>query len=124
MESNGPDGAPAGAGKPEKRTPRSIRFHDPEWQRIEAFAETRGLAAAEFVRFAALAAIGEESGEPGDGGRLDRLAPLIERTFRYGYMIATKMRDEMLEAGRDEELEALIDAARGLQKDLLADDPG
>ena len=123
MESNGPDGAPSGGGKPEKRTPRSIRFHDPEWQRIEAFAETRGLAAAEFVRFAALAAVGDESGEPGDSGRFDRLAPLIERTFRYGYMIATKMRDEMLEAGRDEELDALVDAARGLQKDLLAEDP-
>ena len=124
MESNGPDGAPSGGGKLEKRTPRSIRFHDPEWQRIEAFAETRGLAAAEFVRFAALAALGDESGGLRNSGRLDRLAPLIERTFRYGYMIATKMRDEMLEAGRDEELDALVDAARGLQKDLLADDPG
>ena len=124
MESNGSGGVPAGSAKSEKRTPRSIRFHDPEWERIEAFAEARGLAAAEFVRFAALAAIGDESGVAGGTGRLDRLAPLIERTFRYGYMIATKMRGDMLEAGREEELEALVAAARGLQKDLLADDPG
>lgn len=123
MESTGPDGAPAEAGKPEKRSPRSIRFHDPEWERIEAFAETRGLAAAEFVRFAALAAIGDETGGARNPGRLDRLAPLIERTFRYGYMIATKMRDDMREAGKDEELEALIEAARALQTDLLAHDP-
>ena len=123
MESTGPDGAPADAGKPEKRSPRSIRFHDPEWERIEAFAETRGLAAAEFVRFATLAAIGDESSGLRDTGGLDRLAPLIERTFRYGYMIATKMRDDMLSAGQDEEVNALIDSARALQTDLLADDP-
>jgi len=123
VASSGPDRVPADAGKAEKRSPRSIRFHDPEWERIEAFAETRGLAAAEFVRFAALAAIGDDSGASEDGDTRDRLAPLIERTFRYSYMIATKMRDDMREAGEDEELKALIDAARALQTDLLADDP-
>ena len=123
MESNGPNKTPVEAGKPEKRSPRSIRFHDLEWERIETFAETRGLAAAEFVRFAALAAIGDESGVRSDSRRLDRLAPLVERTFRYCYMVATKMRDDMREAGQDEELEALIHAARALQKDLLDHDP-
>lgn len=122
MDSNAAENAPADAGRAEKRTPRSIRFHDPEWERIEAFAGTRGLAAAEFVRFAALAAIGDGSGEPPEPGPADRLAPLIERTFRYSYMMATGMRDDMRRAGRDEELEALIAAARELQKDLLADD--
>ena len=108
--------AAAVAGKGEKRTPRSIRFHDPEWERIEAFAEARGVAAAEFVRFAALDAI-EGSGEVGENG--DRLGPLIERTFRYSYMLATRMREEMLADGRGEELEALIERARGLQDGLL-----
>ena len=103
-------------GRTEKRTPRSIRFHDLEWERIETFAEERGLAAAEFVRFAALAAIGE--GAPG-GSESGSLDPLIERTFRYAYMMATKMRAEMLSQGRGEELEALIGDARGLQDDLL-----
>ena len=50
-----------------KRSPHTIRFLDPEWERIEAFAEARGLAPAEFVRFATLNAIA-------DGGRLDRRA--------------------------------------------------
>ena len=36
--------APTEAGKSEKRTPRSVRFHDPEWERIEEFAEKRGMA--------------------------------------------------------------------------------
>ena len=120
MDNNKPDMAPADSGKAEKRTPRSIRFYDPEWERIEAFAAVRGVAAAEFVRFAALAAITE--GAPG-AVRAGGLEPLIERTFRYSYMIATKMRDDMRAAGRGEELEALVSAARGLQDDLLGGGP-
>ena len=65
---------------------------------------------------AALAAIGE--GALG-GGAPRHLTPLIERTFRYAYMMATKMRAEMLAAGRGEELEAQIADARALQDDLL-----
>ena len=105
-----------GTARAEKRSPRSIRFSDPEWGGIEAFAEDRGLAAAEFVRFAALAAA--ENGAMA-GGPAGRLAPLIERTFRYAWMMATKMRDEMRAAGRDEELETLIGEARALQDELL-----
>ncbi len=108
MDSNQAVMAPAEAGKAEKRTPRSVRFHDPEWERIEAFAE--------FVRFAALDAIEGGASADEDG---DRLAPLIERTFRYSYMMATTMRDDMRAAGRGEELEALVRAARGLQDELL-----
>ena len=108
--------APAEAGRAEKRTPRSVRFHDTEWERIEAFAEKRGMAAAEFVRFAALAAIEGGEAADGDGGRL---APLIERTFRYTYMMATKMRDDMRGAGQGEKLDALVHAARGLQDELM-----
>ena len=114
------EGAPADGGKGEKRSPHSIRFLDLEWERIEAYAETRGLTGPEFVRFAALAAI--EGGPPSSaaGGRL---APLIEMTFRATYILATKMRDEMLDAGRKEELDELVAAARGLQDEILGDEP-
>ena len=120
MESKQEVMAPAEAGKMEKRSPRSVRFHDPEWERIEAFAEKRGMAAAKFVRFAALDAIGDGVAAEKHGGRL---APLIERTFRYSYMMATKMRDDMRAAGRGEELEALVRAARGLQDELMSGAP-
>ena len=120
MSNGQTDTSQAEAVRAEKRSPRSIRFYDPEWERIEAFAEDRGLAAAEFVRFAALAAIGEGSAATGIE---DRLTPLIERTFRYAYMVATNMRDEMLAAGRDEELETLIGEARALQDELLETAP-
>ena len=113
MDSNQPDMAPADAGKTEKRTPHSIRFLDPEWERIESFAEKRGLTGPEFVRFATLAAMEDEA------GTRERLAPLIEMTFRATYIMATKMRDEMLDAGCQEELDELVAAARALQAEVL-----
>ncbi len=117
MDGNAAESAPAGTGKPEKRTPHSIRFLDPEWERIEAFAEERGLTGPEFVRFAALAALA-------DGAAADRLAPLIERTFRAAHIMVSKLRRDMLDEGCGEELDALIAGARAHQDELLADDPG
>ena len=43
------------------------------------------------------------------------LAPLIERTFRYAYLLATLKRDERVDQGRGAEVEALVKAARELQ---------
>lgn len=96
-----------------KRSRRTIRFFEPEWERVEAFAQARGLPAAEFVRFATLAAIADE------GYSLARLAPIIESTFRGTYILATRMRDEMFKAGEREELEALVSRALEMQDRLL-----
>ena len=96
-----------------KRWPHSIRFLESEWERIEVFVEARGLTAPEFVRFATLALIADE------GNSAARLAPLIERTFRATYILASRLRNEMLDAGEQEELDAMIAAARGLQDELL-----
>ena len=43
------------------------------------------------------------------------LAPLIERTFRYAYVLATLKRDERVGEERGAEVEALVKAARELQ---------
>ena len=59
IDSSKTDSGGSDTGRTEKRTPHSIRFLDPEWERIEAFAEKRGLTGPEFVRFAALAAMEE-----------------------------------------------------------------
>lgn len=99
-----------------KRSRRTIRFFGPEWERVEAFAEARGLPAAEFVRFATLAAIAD-----GDNS-VARLAPIIETTFRGTYILATKLRDEMLDAGQQEGLDTLVAEARELQDRLLERD--
>ena len=113
MNPNHPVGPP-GTDKAAKRTPHSIRFFGPEWDRIEAFAGDRGLTAPEFVRFATLAAI-----EEGDGGRARRLDPLIETTFRATYILVLKLRYEMHEAGKGEALESLIAEAHEKQDVLL-----
>ena len=96
-----------------RRRPHSVRFLDPEWERIEAYAEARGFTGPEFVRFAALAAMAE----PGE--TTGRLAPLIETTFRATHILATKMRDDMLDAGRAAEIKQLVEGARALQDKLL-----
>ena len=99
--------------KKRKRSRHTIRFFGSEWQRVEAFAGSRGLPAAEFVRFAALAAIADE------GNSVARLAPIIESMFRGTYILATRLRDQMLGAGEKEELDELVAKARELQDKLL-----
>lgn len=99
----------------EKRLPRSVRFSDREWARLETVAVMRGMTAGELVRAAVLAAVGEPS-TTADPGRT--LAPLIEQTFRYVHILATAERDRMLEEGRAEDLETLIRSARELQREL------
>lgn len=50
------------------------------------------------------------------------MAPLVEMTFRATYIVATKMRDKMLNQGWQEELDELVAAARGLQREMLDGD--
>ena len=116
MNEKQPETAPAEAGRTEKRNPHSIRFHDPEWERIEAAAEERGLTGPEFVRFAALAAVAD--GSPA-GAAADRLAPLIELTFRASHILVSKLRTDMLDEGREAELDALIAVARKVQDEMI-----
>ena len=117
MDTETPQTSPVEAGKVEKRNPHSIRFLDGEWDRIEAHADTRGLTGPEFVRFAALEALA-------DGGAAgDRLAPLVETTFRAVHIMVTKMRSDMLDEGREDELDELIEGARAQQDRLLGREP-
>ncbi len=96
-----------------KRSPHTIRFLEVEWENVEVFAEARGLAPAEFVRFATLNAIAD------GGASVAGLAPLIQTAFRGTHILVSRLRDEMLEAGEQEVLDDMIAAARGLQTDLI-----
>ena len=100
------------------RRNRGVRFSDSEWEEVKQAAQTSGITPAEFVRDRILDLVrnpgtAHSSASPAD------LAPLIERTFRYTYMLATRMRDEMNEAGNGKKLDELIDEARALQDSLL-----
>ena len=98
-----------------KRSPRSIRFSDREWDRIETVAVQRGIAAGELVRAAAIAATADG---PALSGSSAQLVAQIEQIFRYTHILATEMRGRMLTEGRDAEMEELIRSARALQGEL------
>lgn len=101
----------------EARKTRGIRFSQSEWEEIKAAAQRHDLAAAEFVRTACLDAARVDDDAETEATAAD-MAPLIERTFRYVYMLATLRRDELVRDGRGDEVEKLIAAARELQDGL------
>ncbi len=102
-------------GNREKQTPRTIRFHDRDWARIETHAVMQGITAAELVRTAAIAAVGDRPALADSDGHL---IAQVEQIFRYVHVLATAKRNEMLKNGRDEELEELIRSAQALQGEL------
>ena len=96
------------------RLPRTIRFSDREWERVETAAKRRGIAAAEFARTAVLdAADGKSAALPNE------IAEMIQRIYRSTYIVSTLKRDEMLREGRGDELDKMIKAARESQALLL-----
>ena len=124
MTENDPAGPATGETEDQKtgaaRRNRGVRFSDLEWEEVKQAAETLGVTPAEFVRDRILDLIRN----PADAGSVPlpaNLSPLIERTFRYTYMLATSMRNEMAADGQTEKLDKLIEDARALQDSLLRD---
>ena len=124
MTENDPTGSGTGEGQDQKtgaaRKNRGVRFSDPEWEEVKQAAEALGVTPAEFVRDRVL----DLNRNPADAESVAipaNLAPLIERTFRYTYMLATRMRDEMATGGEAEKLDELINEARRLQGSLRYD---
>ena len=99
------------------RKTRGIRFSESEWEEVKNAAAAHEMPAAEFVRERILAfARGPEDAVPVPLPA--RMAPLIERMFRYTWFLATEKRDAMVREGRGEELDRLVAEARGLQESL------
>ena len=100
------------------RTSRTIRFSDPEWERVEIAARRSGATAAEFIRNAALALAGEETGV--DSGPIPSgIAAQIERIYRGVYLLSTLKRDELLRKGRKNELDRVMKDAHESQAAFL-----
>ncbi len=101
------------------RRTRGIRFSDSEWEEVKAAAELHDVPAAEFVRKRILdVARSRAHATPAS------LAPLIERTFRYTYVLATHKHDELIREGRGEDMENLAKEALALQGQLQGDASG
>ena len=103
--------------QPDLRRPRGIRFSDSEWEEVKAAAERHGTPVAEFVRFKLLA-IARGNAKDESAAIIASLAPLIERTFRYTWILATHKRDELILEDRLDEIEKLVKQARELQDRL------
>ena len=106
------------AAKPaDARKTRGIRFSDSEWEEVRTAAERYDVPVAEFVRDRVLE-IARGCTDPDTAAIPCDLAPLIQRTFRYVYMLATLRRDELVRDGRGDEMEKLVEATRELQDQL------
>ena len=102
------------------RSPRSIRFSNSEWEKVEQAARERGTTAAVFVRHAATSLA--EGKTTADLPALPaEIVAQIERMYRGVYLLATLKRDEMIKEGRQEELDRIRKDARDSQDAILDD---
>ena len=102
-----------------RRTKRTVRFSDPEWQQVQKAAERRGITASDYVRNASLNLIDHDP-QPKSGGLSPALIEIIKLTHRSAYILSTLKRDEMISEGRGREMDELVRAARIAQADILA----
>ena len=105
-------------GKPGRpRRTRDIRFSDSEQEEVKAATEIHDVPAAEFVRKTILD-VARGCADDSAGAAPASLTPLIERSFRYAYMLVTHKRDELIREGRGQEMEKLAKDAQTLQDQL------
>ena len=102
----------------EPRSPRSIRFSDSEWARIENEAKARGMTAAELVRHAA---VNFAAGKlmPNTEVFPREIAAQIERIYRGVYLLSTLKRDQMVRDGQQEALDRIHKSAHESQAAIL-----
>ena len=105
------------------RRPRSIRFADSEWNLIEQAALRHGIPAGELVRAGALALAEDRLGESPPATLTSGHLALIEATYRSVYMMSTLKREELLDAGHQDDVEALVDASRKTMAQTLKEGP-
>ena len=100
------------------RRNRGIRFSEPEWEEVKQAALARELTPAELVRDMILALVRAPS-HPASAAFTPHLIPVIERAFRHAFILATRMRDDMTDAGDQGKLDELINETRKLQFSVL-----
>ena len=113
----------SGARAADPRRSRTIRFSDSEWQLVEDAALRQGLPASQLVRSVTLAAAEERLDRPAGAALTPGHLALIEDIYRLVYVMATLRREEMLDAGRQEDLDGLVAEARKTMAEALSDDP-
>ena len=84
---------------PAQLSPRTVRFSDIEWKKIEQAARAINISSATFARDAALSAAADRQAAS-SGVLRPELPELIKRIYRSTYMLSTPERDEMIRNGR------------------------
>lgn len=127
MNENDPATTDSGGDLDEKqtgpRTPRTIRFLDSDWTRIEREAKERGISAADLVRHAAVSfATGKLSANP--PAFPPEIEAQIERIYRGVYLLSTLKRDEMLHDGQQEAIDRVHKDAHESQAAIIREVAG
>ena len=105
------------------RRPRSIRFADSEWTMIEQAALRHGIPAGELIREGALALAEDRLGESPPATLNSGHLALIEAIYRSVYVMSTLKREEMLDTGHQDDIEALVDAAQTTMMETMDEGP-
>ncbi len=113
-----PLAAHAGDKTPDQRAPRTIRFSDTEWEKVEQAARGIGISPATFARNAAVRAAAVPKVDPA-GALPPEFLELVKRIYRSTYILSTLKRDELIREGRREELDRTVQAAREAQALVL-----
>ena len=113
----------AGEKTPDQRAPRTVRFSNAEWEKVEQAAREIGVSPATFARNAALRAAAPPKADPASA-LPPEFVELVKRIYRSTYILSTLKRDELIHEGRREELDRAVQAAREAQAFLLGDAPG
>ena len=99
------------------RAPRSIRFSNSEWATVEQASRERGMTAAELARHVAMSrAEGRLATDPVTSA--SSIAARIERIYRGVYLLPTLKRDEMVQQGREDEHDQIMEGARESQASI------
>ena len=102
------------------RSPRTVRFTDAEWAKVQRAAAAVNISTATFARNAVLNALVEPT-ETSDGALPPGMLELVKRTYRSAYILSTLKRDDMIREGRQEQLERTVQAARDAEAHVLGD---
>ena len=98
--------------KPGTRHSHSIRFSDSEWRLVEQASSRHGISTGEFVRSGALAAAEGHTPVSHIVNFSVGHAALIEAIYRAVYLLATISREQMIEAGREADIDGIVTEAR------------
>ena len=101
------------------RRPHSIRFSDSEWKLVERAAARHGVAVGELVRSSAVAAAEDRLGAAPPAMLSPGHLALIEATWRMAYVLATQNREQLLDDGREEDLDELVADAHEIMRETM-----